>query len=82
MPKKDTKKFDEVVVSCDVGLRKPDIKIYRLILKRFGLKAKEVLFIDNQKWNLVPAKKLGMKVLLFKENKKTIKDIKKLGLIK
>jgi len=34
MPKKLYSNFDEVVVSCDVGMRKPNPKIYKLILKK------------------------------------------------
>jgi FMN phosphatase YigB (HAD superfamily) len=40
------------------------------------------LFIDNREWNLKPARKLGMKTILFKNNKQTIKDLKKLKLLK
>jgi len=81
MPEKDTKDFDSVVVSCDVGVRKPDVKIYKMIMKKLGLKAREILFIDNQKWNLKPARKLGMKVILFEGNKKCVKSLKELKII-
>ena len=72
------KKFDEVVVSCDVGIRKPNPKIYKMILKKLKLKGKSCIFIDNQKWNLIPAKKLGMKTILFKDNKQADEKLKKL----
>jgi len=72
------KKFDKVVVSCDVGIRKPNMKIYKLILKELKIPAKNCLFIDNQEWNIKPAKKLGMKTILFKDNKKTFKELKKI----
>ncbi|MDP3992319.1 MAG: HAD family phosphatase [Nanoarchaeota archaeon] len=68
-------KFDAVIISCDVGLRKPNPKIYRLTLKKLKVKPKESVFIDNQKWNLVPARKLGMKNILFKNNKQSIKEL-------
>jgi epoxide hydrolase-like predicted phosphatase len=69
MPNKLYKNFDEVIVSCDVGLRKPNVKIYKLILKKLKIKSIEAIFIDNQKWNIKPAKKLGVKTILFKNNK-------------
>lgn len=81
MSKKDTKGFFPIVVSCDVGVRKPNPKIYKMVIKKLGLKASEILFVDNQKWNLIPAEKLGMQVLLFKENKKLIKDLKRMKII-
>jgi len=71
-------KFDAIIVSCDVGLRKPDKAIYRLALKELKIQAKETLFIDNRDWNLTPGKKLGMKTILFKNNKQAIKEIEKL----
>ena len=68
MPEKYTKHFDSVIVSCDVGVRKPNPKIYRMVLKQLHLPAKSTLFIDNREWNLVPARKIGMKTFLFKNN--------------
>jgi len=80
MPSKLYKKFDKVVVSCDVGMRKPNLKIYKLILKKLKLSAKQVLFIDNQEWNIKPAKKLGMKTILFKNDNQLFKEFDKLKL--
>lgn len=68
MPKKLYRQFD-VVVSCDVGARKPNQKIYKILLKKLKLPAKKCLFIDNQEWNLLPAKKLGFRTIPFKDNK-------------
>jgi putative hydrolase of the HAD superfamily len=75
MPEKYIKKFDEVIVSCDVGLRKPDPKIFKLALKKLRLSASETIFIDNQKWNIDIAKKLGMRTILFKDNKQVFKQL-------
>ena len=78
-PNKVMNKFNAVVISSRVGIRKPDPKIYKLTLKKLKLPAKQTVFIDNQVWNTKPAKKLGMKTVLFKNNKQTFKDLKKLG---
>jgi putative hydrolase of the HAD superfamily len=72
------KNFNSVVVSTDVKLRKPNPKIYFLTLARLKVKARESVFIDNQKWNIKPAKKLGMKTVLFKNNKQAIKEIERI----
>ena len=74
MPEKVYKKFDEVIVSCDVGIRKPNLEIYQLAIKKLKLLPSEILFIDNQQWNIPPAKKLGMKTILFKNNKQLFKE--------
>lgn len=80
MPDKLYKKFNVKIVSCDVGVRKPNPKIYKLILKKLKLPAKNCLFIDNQQWNIKPAKKLGMKTILFKNNEQLFNDLKEFGI--
>jgi len=79
--KKRLKGFNPVIVSCDVGMRKPNPKIYRLLIKRCKCKASEILFIDNRNFNLKPAKKLNIRTMLFKDNKQCIRDLKKLKLL-
>lgn len=74
MPEKLYKNFNGVIVSCETGIRKPNTKIYKLILKKLNLKPSETIFIDNQKWNLAPAKKLAMKTILFKDNKQLFEN--------
>ena len=79
MPTKYTKKFDVVVTSCYSGVRKPNPKIYKITLKKLKLPAKNCLFIDNQEWNIKPAKKLGMKTILYKNNKQLFEQLSKQG---
>jgi len=74
MPDKLYKKFNPVIVSCNVGVRKPNPKIYKITLKSLKLPAKACLFIDNQTWNIKPAKKLGMKTILFKNNQQLFEN--------
>ncbi|MGD9276169.1 MAG: HAD-IA family hydrolase [Candidatus Pacearchaeota archaeon] len=74
MPKKLYSNFDPVVVSCFSGMRKPNPKIYKLTLKKLKLKPSECLFIDNQEWNITPAKKLHIKTILYKNNKQLFKE--------
>jgi len=75
--KKITKNFAPVIISCDFGVRKPNLKFYNIILKKLKIPSEQVLFIDNQKWNIKPAKKLGMKTILFKNNKQLFKQLSK-----
>lgn len=77
MPEKDTKIFDAIITSCDVGIRKPNIPIYQMILDKLKLKPEETIFIDNQVWNIIPAHKLGMNTILYHNNKKTKEQLKK-----
>jgi len=77
--KRNMSKFDQVIISCDVGMRKPDLKIYQLLIKKLKLKPSEIIFIDNREFNLKPAEKLGIKTILFKNNKELLKEFKKLN---
>jgi len=77
--KKLMKEFDAVVISCDVGIRKPSKEIYKIILKKLKMKPGECVFIDNQEWNTKPAEKLGMKSIVYSNNKQTFKELNKLG---
>jgi len=81
---RDFKMFDVIILSCDVGFRKPDIRIYKLLMKKLrakdkGMKYSEVLFIDNRDYNLKPAEKLGMKTILFKGNEQCLEEVRRVG---
>jgi putative hydrolase of the HAD superfamily len=53
--------FDTVVDSCEVGLRKPDARIYRLTLERLGGPApEEAVLLDDFDANLAGARAIGM----------------------
>ena len=53
--------FDAVVISGEVGVRKPDERIFRLALARLGVAAADATFVgDDPEWDLAPARRLGM----------------------
>jgi len=74
------KGFDFVMLSCSLGTRKPELKIYRLALKKLKVKPKECIFIDDIKEFLKPAKKLGIKTILFENPQKLKSDLRKMGI--
>ena len=52
---------DEIVDSCEVGLRKPDEAIYQLTMDRLGVSdPTRCVFIDDFAWNIPPAQRIGM----------------------
>lgn len=55
--------FDPVVISDEVGLRKPWAPIYELALSRLGLPPHRVLFIDDAEANVEGARAVGMPAL-------------------
>ncbi len=57
--------FDFTILSCEVGLRKPDEKIYNIALSKIpDISPRNVVYIDDNPKNLVPARKLGMQTIL------------------
>lgn len=48
-----------VVVSCDIGLVKPDPAIYKHLTDRFSLKPEECIFIDDMLENIDAARACG-----------------------
>jgi epoxide hydrolase-like predicted phosphatase len=76
------KPFNVLVLSHEIGMKKPEEGIYRLALKKMGVKASESIFIDDMKKNIIAAKKIGMKTILFKNTKQLRKELLKFGVLK
>jgi 2-haloacid dehalogenase len=57
--------FEDIVVSGEVGLAKPDPAIYHILLQRAGATADQCLFIDDSVANVAVAVELGFKAILF-----------------
>jgi len=56
--------FDPVVISGEVGMRKPLSPIYELALERLGISAGRVLFIDDAEPNILGARCVGLQAFL------------------
>jgi epoxide hydrolase-like predicted phosphatase len=52
--------FDAVVISGQVGMRKPEVQIYHYALDAIGLPAAQCVFIDDLLPNVLAARDLGM----------------------
>ncbi|MCP9946653.1 HAD family phosphatase [Streptomyces somaliensis] len=52
--------FDDIVISGEVGLRKPNADIYRLALERLGVTAERTVFVDDAVPNVDGARALGL----------------------
>lgn len=63
-----SEKFKKTYYSCQVGMRKPDEKIFQLVMEENNLLPEETLFIDDSAVNIETADKLGMQVILLMEN--------------
>ena len=67
--------------SNEVGLKKPDPKMYKLTLRRLRIKPSESVFIDDVLDHVKAATKLGIFGLLFTSSEKLKKDLRQLKVI-
>jgi|GEM_PF-386517 len=70
--------FDVCILSCEVGMRKPDKEIFDLYMEKTGFKPNEIVFIDDERRLLVNVKKLGITPIHFQGIGKLKSDLRKL----
>jgi putative hydrolase of the HAD superfamily len=56
--------FDDVIDSSEVGLRKPDARIYELALERLDVPAASAVFVDDAAGNVAGAERVGIRSVL------------------
>jgi putative hydrolase of the HAD superfamily len=70
--------FDGVVLSGELGIRKPSPRIYELGAESIGLDPRECVFVDDLPFNLPPARELGMTVVHHTDADTTILELERL----
>lgn len=60
--------FEGEIVSCEVGLIKPEREIYNLLLDRYNLVPEQTMFIDDRKPNVDAAAEVGINPFHFDRN--------------
>ena len=59
--------FDDVVISGEVGMRKPEERIFQLAARRLGLTPADCVFVDDVEGNVVAAQALGFTTVLHED---------------
>ena len=57
--------FDEIIVSAQEGIMKPDPEIYRIALTKLNVAPHEAIFVDDFAENVKAAQALGIKAIHF-----------------
>jgi epoxide hydrolase-like predicted phosphatase len=64
--------FDAVIISGEVGLRKPDPAIYELAVRRLDVPPARCVFVDDYPGHLEPAERAGMTTVLHLSPRQTL----------
>jgi putative hydrolase of the HAD superfamily len=70
--------FDAVVISGEVGLRKPEPEIFALTLERLGLPAGECAFVDDLPHNVLAAAQVGLVGIVHRTFEETAAELEAL----
>ena len=70
--------FDGVVISGEIGIRKPTPEIYTLGAEKIGLAPSQCVFVDDLPFNLKPAAELGMATVRHSSAAETIAELEPL----
>ena len=70
--------FDQIVISSEVGVAKPDPGIFHLALDGLEVTPIESVFIDDFDENVNAASEVGMHTILFRDVEQTIEELQKL----
>ncbi len=67
--------IDRYVVSGAEGLVKPDHRLFQVLLDRYGLKATDCTFVDDNAVNVEAARELGMTGIVFSNTENLRKEL-------
>lgn len=70
--------FDAMIISAEVGMAKPDPRIYQLALEKLGVAASESVFVDDFSENVEGARAVGMHAIHFTRPEKALQELKQL----
>ncbi|MHA1264850.1 MAG: TIGR02253 family HAD-type hydrolase [Candidatus Helarchaeota archaeon] len=57
--------LDEIIISEEVGIRKPNPKLFQLPLERFNIQPNEAIYVgDNYERDIIPCMRLGIRTAL------------------
>jgi putative hydrolase of the HAD superfamily len=70
--------FDDVVISAEVGLHKPQPEIFQLACERLGIDPADAVFVDDLRENIAGAEAVGMVGVLHRTPEETIAKLEEL----
>lgn len=68
--------FEVIVDSSEVGMRKPDPRIYEITVEKIGLTPAECIFVDDFEHNCEAARELGMTAVRYETPEQGVADVR------
>ena len=69
--------FDHVIESAKIGLRKPDPRIYKMMVETLKVDPNDCVYLDDLGVNLKPAREMGMTTIKVASGAQAIADLEK-----
>lgn len=73
--------FDGLVISSHEGVAKPDHRVYRVLIDRYGARPEATAFVDDRLANVTAARELGFTSVLFEDPDQLRAELARLGLL-
>jgi epoxide hydrolase-like predicted phosphatase len=70
--------FDAMTISAEVGVMKPDARIFHMALEKLDVAPSESIFLDDFLENVTGARALGMQAIHFVQPEQALKELKQL----
>jgi len=70
--------FDAMIISAEVGVMKPDPRIYQVALEKLGVAPAEAVFLDDFPANVTGARAVGMQAIHFVQPEQALDELRKL----
>lgn len=70
--------FDEIFISAEIGLAKPDPRIYHHVVQRLGVAPDEAVFVDDFPENITAARREGLHAVRFTGTDQVIAELERL----
>ncbi len=71
--------FDATYHSGQYGIRKPDARVFQVVLRDLRVRPADVIFLDDREENVAAARKLGMRGVVFENAAQAEKELNRLG---
>jgi putative hydrolase of the HAD superfamily len=70
--------FDDMTISSEVGIMKPDPRIFQMALERLDVHPQESIFIDDFTYNVDGARNINMRAIRFQTRDQTLSELENL----